>query len=143
MKKQFGWMLERTRTYCTIKVYFINAYKSELFWNTLKPWYSEQAHQTLFVHYIEKFSTLSNVIYLVNTQNGSWVLLTILQSSLYRGSLYRGLKFEKAVFWQVVLKSDVNTYEYVLMSFMYPYLTYFLKSKSFKKHGAMKIIPRL
>ena len=28
---------------------------------------------------------------LVYPQNGSWVLLTILRNSLYRGSLYRGL----------------------------------------------------
>ena len=36
----------------------------------LKPQYSEQVYQTLFVHYIKLF-TISNVIYLVNTQNGS------------------------------------------------------------------------
>ena len=37
---------------------------------TLKPRYIEQVCQTLFVNYIEKF-TISNVIYLVNLQNGS------------------------------------------------------------------------
>ena len=95
-------MLERTRTYCTIKVYFINAYKSELFWNTLKPWYSEQVYQTLFVHYIEWFSALSNLIYLVNTQNGSWVLFTISRNLLFRGSLYEGLSVLFAVFTDVI-----------------------------------------
>ena len=39
---------------------------------TLKPWYSKQVHQTLFVHYIEKF-TISNVICFVNPQNWRWV----------------------------------------------------------------------
>ena len=34
---------------------------------------------------------MSNVICLVSPQNGSWVLFTILQNSLYRSSLYRGL----------------------------------------------------
>ena len=34
---------------------------------TLKPQYSEQVRQTLFVHYIELF-TISNVICLVNPQ---------------------------------------------------------------------------
>ena len=34
---------------------------------------------------------MSNVICLVNPQNGSWVLFTILQNSLYQGSLYLGL----------------------------------------------------
>ena len=58
--------------------------------STLKPRYSEQVRQTLFVHYIEKF-TISNVICLVDPQNGSWVLFTILQNSVNRGSLYRGL----------------------------------------------------
>ena len=58
--------------------------------STLKPWYSEQVRQTLFVYYIEYF-TISNVICLVNPQNGSWVLFTISRNSLYRGSLYQGL----------------------------------------------------
>ena len=57
---------------------------------TLKPQYNEQVIQTLFVHYIEYF-TISNVIFLVNLQNGSWLLFTISRNSLYRGSLYRGL----------------------------------------------------
>ena len=35
--------------------------------------------------------TISNVICLVNPQNGSWVLFTTSQNSLCRGSLYRGL----------------------------------------------------
>ena len=58
--------------------------------DTLKPQYSEQVCQTLSVHYIELFTT-SNVICLVNPQNGSWVLFTILRNSLYRGLLYRGM----------------------------------------------------
>ena len=58
--------------------------------STLKPRYSEQVRQTLFVHYIEKF-TISNVICLVDPQNESWVLFTILQNSVNRGSLYQGL----------------------------------------------------
>ena len=37
------------------------------------------------------FFTISNVIYLVNLQNGSWVLFTISWNSLYWGSLYQGL----------------------------------------------------
>ena len=57
---------------------------------TLKPRYNEQVSQTLFVHYIERF-TISNVNYLVNPQNGSLVLLTISRNSLYQGMLYRGL----------------------------------------------------
>ena len=61
-----------------------------LFRHTLKLRYSKQVSQTLFVHYIEQF-TISNVNCLVNPQNGSWVLFTISQNSLYRGSLYRGL----------------------------------------------------
>ena len=56
----------------------------------LKPWYSEQVRQTLFVHYIEKF-TISNEIRLVNPQNRSCILFTISRNSLYRGSLYQGL----------------------------------------------------
>ena len=44
---------------------------------------------------------MSNVIWLVNFQNGSWVLLTISQNSLYRGSLYQGLS--------VVLQNTYNT----------------------------------
>ena len=32
-----------------------------------------------------------NVICIVNPQNGSWVLFTISQNSLFRGSLYQGL----------------------------------------------------
>ena len=59
-------------------------------YRTLKPRYSKQVSQTLFVHYIEQF-TISNVNCLVNPQNGSWVLFTISQNSLYQGSLYRGL----------------------------------------------------
>ena len=59
-------------------------------YSTLKPRNNEQVNQTLFVHYIEYF-TMSNVIWLVNFQNGSWVLLTISQNSLYRGSLNRDL----------------------------------------------------
>ena len=39
---------------------------------TLKPWYSEQVYQTLFVHYIKKF-TISNVICLVKSSYGSWL----------------------------------------------------------------------
>ena len=35
--------------------------------------------------------TISNVICLVNPQNGSWVLFTIVWNSLYWGSLYQGL----------------------------------------------------
>ena len=58
--------------------------------STLKPLYSEQVRHTLFVHYIEWF-TISNVICLVNPQNGSWVLFTIVWNSLYWGSLYQGL----------------------------------------------------
>ena len=61
-----------------------------LYSSTLKPRYSEQICQTLFLHYIEKF-TISNAICLVNPQNGSWVLLTISWNSLYQGSLYQGL----------------------------------------------------
>ena len=57
--------------------------------STLKLRYNEQVNQILFVHYIEYF-TISNVICLVNPQNGSWVLFTILQNSLYRGLLYQG-----------------------------------------------------
>ena len=65
--------------------------KSEkIFIHTLKPRYSEQVRQTLFVHYNEWF-TISNVLCLVNPQNGSWVLFTISRNSLYQGSLYRGL----------------------------------------------------
>ena len=64
--------------------------KSEkIFIHTLKPRYSEQVRQTLFVHYNELFTT-SNVLCLVNPQNGSWVLFTLSQNSLYQGSLYRG-----------------------------------------------------
>ena len=58
--------------------------------NTLKPRNSEHFRQTLFVHYI-KYFTISNVICLVNPPNGNWVLFTISQNSLYRGSLYWGL----------------------------------------------------
>ena len=57
---------------------------------TLKCRNSKQIHQTLFVHYMEYF-IISNVICLINPQNGSWVLFTILRNSLYRGSLYRDL----------------------------------------------------
>ena len=64
-------------------IWIMNDYK-------LKPWYSEQIRQTIFVHYIEWFTT-SNVICLVNAQNGSWVLFTILQNLLYQGSLYQVL----------------------------------------------------
>ena len=35
--------------------------------------------------------TISNIICLVNPQNGSWVLFTILWNSLYWGLLYQGL----------------------------------------------------
>ena len=35
--------------------------------------------------------TISNVICLVNPQNGSWILFTISQNSLYRSLLYLGL----------------------------------------------------
>ena len=35
--------------------------------------------------------TISNVICIVNPQNGSWVLFTISRNSLYRDSLYQGL----------------------------------------------------
>ena len=58
--------------------------------STVKPRYSEQVRQTLFVHYI-KYFTISNVICLVNPQNGSWILFTISRNSLFQGSLYRGL----------------------------------------------------
>ena len=58
--------------------------------STLKPRYSEQVRQTLLVHYIEEF-TISNMICLVNPQNGSWVLFTISRNSLFWGSLYWGL----------------------------------------------------
>ena len=68
--------------------------------STLKPRYSEQVCQTLFVHYIKQF-TISNIKCLVNPQNGSWVLFTISQNSLYRGSLYQGLS--------VVLQNTYNT----------------------------------
>ena len=61
--------------------------------STLKPRYCEQVRQTLFVHYIEKF-TISNVICLVDPQNGSWVLFTILRNSVNPGSLYRGLGYK-------------------------------------------------
>ena len=37
--------------------------------------------------------TISNVICLVNPQNGSWVLVTILRNSLYWSSLYQGLSY--------------------------------------------------
>ena len=57
---------------------------------TLKPRYNEQVRQTLFVHYMELF-TISNVICLVNPQDGSWVLFAILQNSLYKGLLCQGL----------------------------------------------------
>ena len=40
-----------------------------------------------FLFTISKF-TVSNVICLVNPQNGSWILFTLSQNSLYRGSLY-------------------------------------------------------
>ena len=72
---------------------FLNTYLGFLqssFTYTLKPWYREQVRQNLFVNYIEWF-TISNIICLVNPQNGSWVLFTILQNSLYWGSLYQGL----------------------------------------------------
>ena len=46
--------------------------------------------QTLFVHYIE-YSTISNVKWLVNPQNGSWVLFTKSRNSLFWRSLYQGL----------------------------------------------------
>ena len=60
--------------------------------STLKPWYSEQVRQTLFVHYIKYFTdTISNVICLVNSQNGNWVLFTTSRNWLHRGSLYHGL----------------------------------------------------
>ena len=58
--------------------------------STLKPRYSEQVSQTLFVHYSERF-TISNVICLVNCQDGNWVLFTVSGNSLHQGSLYRGL----------------------------------------------------
>ena len=58
--------------------------------DTLKPQYSEQVCQILFVHYIKWFA-ISIVIGLVNPQNGSWVLFTISRNSLYQGSLYQGL----------------------------------------------------
>ena len=64
---------------------------------SLKPQYSKQVRQTLFVHYriihYPPWFTISNhnVICLANPQNGSWVLFTISQNSLYWGSLYRGL----------------------------------------------------
>ena len=60
---------------------------------TLKPWYNEQVSQTLFVHYNEYFN-ISNVICLVNPKNGSWVLFTIWQNSLYWGLLYRGSLYQ-------------------------------------------------
>ena len=53
--------------------------------STLKPRYNEQVCQTPFLF------TISNVICLVNPQNGSWVLFTKMRNSLYQGSLYRGL----------------------------------------------------
>ena len=46
--------------------------------NTLKPRCNKHVHQTLFVRYIEYF-TISNAICLVNPQNGSCVLFTILR----------------------------------------------------------------
>ena len=49
----------------------------------LKPLYNEQVHWILFVHYTEKF-TISNVIFLIDPQNGSWVLFNISRNSLYQ-----------------------------------------------------------
>ena len=46
---------------------------------------------TLFVHYFELFTTISNVICLANPQIRSWVLFTILRNSLYRDLLHQGL----------------------------------------------------
>ena len=37
------------------------------------------------------FFTISNLICLVNAQNGIWALFTISRNSLYQGSLYQGL----------------------------------------------------
>ena len=67
-------------------------YSFPFFWgaSTLKPRYSEEVSQTLFVHYIEQF-TISNVNCLVNTQNGSWVFFTISRNSLFRDSFYQSL----------------------------------------------------
>ena len=56
---------------------------------SLKPQYSKQVRQTLFVHYRIIHYIKCNC--LANPQNGSWVLFTISRNSLYWGSLYRGL----------------------------------------------------
>ena len=61
--------------------------------STLKPWYSEQVRQTLFVYYIEYF-TISNVICLVDPQNGSWVLFTrYIVNIVNRGSHFKKERF--------------------------------------------------
>ena len=52
-----------------IKILMLKHFLLSSEFSTLKPRYSEQVHDTLFVHCIEQF-TISNVICLVNPQNG-------------------------------------------------------------------------
>ena len=94
--------------------------------NTLKPRYNEQVRQTLFVHYIEKF-TISNVIWLVNPQNGSWVLFTISKNSLYQGLLYQGLSV-LALKWVLITDTqyDVESFS----NFLRRVNVHFLKTQS-------------
>ena len=59
---------------------------------TIIPQVSDIANKSIrhFLFTISKF-TVSNVICLVNPQNGSWVFFTLSRNSLYRGSLYQDL----------------------------------------------------
>ena len=66
---------------------------------TLKPRYSKQDCQTFFVHYIEWF-TISNIICVVNPQNGSWIFFTISRNSQYRSSLFQG--FSVNIFFEML-----------------------------------------
>ena len=81
--------------------------------STLKPWYSEQVSQTLFVHYIEYFS-ISNVKYLVSSSS-KWELgfvhyitkFTILRFVTSRFEctqhLESGLHFLVFPFWNIMI----------------------------------------
>ena len=63
--------------------------------------------------------TKSNVICLVNPQNGSWVLFTLSQNSLYRGSLYKDLNvFCILWFKRVCCKNKIcNIWHYWCLTF--------------------------